>query len=133
MLEFLFELVFEFLGELVLQLGAEWLGAGFRAGWQKLTGRSRDTSAAQEVAWSLLTGAVAGAVTLALFPHLMIAQRWLQGLNLVLAPVAAGFLVERVRAWREGRGLSSAVRWPVFAYAALFGLAFAVTRWMFAG
>ena len=42
-------------------------------------------------------------------------------------------LIERVRAWREGLGLSSAVRWPVFAYAALFGLAFAVTRWMFAG
>lgn len=132
MLEFLFELVFEFVGELVLQLGAEWIGAGVRAGWRKLTGRGRDTTAAQEVAWSLLTGVIAGAITLALFPHLMIPQRWLQGLNLLLAPLAAGFLVERARAWREGRGLGSAVRWPVFGYAALFGLAFAVTRWLFA-
>jgi hypothetical protein len=35
--------------------------------------------------------------------------------------------VERVRALRESRRTFSL---PVFAYAALFGLAFALTRWL---
>ncbi len=46
--------------------------------------------------------------------------------NFAGASAAAGLLVERVRAWREGRRAFSG---SVFAYAALFGLAFALTRY----
>jgi hypothetical protein len=137
MLEFLFELVFEFLGELILQLGFEWLSNGTRAGWSKATGRGTsrigDSTVWRETGWSILTGVIAGAITLALFPHLLIVQKSLQMLNLLVAPIAAGLLVERLRAFREGRGLHAPFQPPVFAYAALFGLAFALTRWMFAG
>jgi hypothetical protein len=136
MLESLFELVFEFFGELILQLGFEWLSNGTRAGWSKATGRAStrigESTVLREIGWSVLTGAVAGAITLALFPHLMIRGHWLQVLNLIAAPVAAGLFVERVRAVRDGRGLQSGFVFPVFAYAALFGLAFAFTRLMFA-
>ena len=71
---------------------------------------------------------IAGAITVWLFPVLAIRLHWLQLLNLLVAPVAAGFLVERVRAWQDSRREFSA---PVFAYAALFGFTFALTRWTF--
>ena len=128
MLEVLFELLFEFFGEFVLQLVFELFGGAFKAGWYKLTGRDKPTTVMQETGWAVVTGLVAGALTVWLFPRLAIRLHWLQILNLMLAPVAAGLLVERARAWRESRRTFSV---PVFAYAALFGLAFALTRWLF--
>ena len=128
MLEALLELVFEFFGELILQLAAEWIGGLFKAGWYKLRSRNRELSPPLEAAWSLSTGVAAGVLTLLVVPQLAIRQPWLQILNLVLAPVAAGLVVERARAWRESRRSFSG---PVFAYAALFGFAFALTRWLF--
>ena len=128
MLEFLFELLFEFFGEFILQLVFELFGGAFKAGWYKLTGRDKPTTVMQETGWAVITGCVAGAVTLWLFPVLAIRVYWLQILNLLVAPVAAGLLVERLRAYRESR---SSFSLPVFAYAALFGVAFASTRWLF--
>ena len=128
MLEALFELLFEFFGELLLQLLFELLGEAFKTGWYKLTQRDKPSTVRQEVMWSLLTGCVAGGVTVFLFPMLTLRLPWLQMLNLVLAPIVAGLLVERVRAWRESRRAFSI---SVFAYAALFGFAFALTRWTF--
>src|SRR5689334_15015730 len=100
MLEALLELVFEFFGELILQLAAELFGGAFKAGWYKLRGRDRELTPLHETGWSLVTGAIGGGLTLLVMPHLAIRVAWLQMLNLVLAPVAAGLLVERVRAWR---------------------------------
>lgn len=128
MIEALLEVVITFFGEFLLQLLTEWIGAGFRSGWYRLRGRPEDDSVWREVTWSLFGGVAAGAVTLVLFPALAIRSPALQMLNLLLAPVAAGLLVERVRAWREHR---PEFRFGVFAYAALFGLAFALTRYLF--
>src|SRR4051812_32638299 len=128
MLEALFELLFEFFGEFLLQLVAELFGGAFKAGWYKLRGRDRELTPFHESAWSVVTGIAAGVGTLLVVPHLAIRVEWLQALNLLLAPVAAGLLVERVRAWRESRRKFSSA---VFAYAALFGFAFALTRWLF--
>ena len=128
MFEVLFELLFEFFGEFVLQILFEFFGGAFKAGWYKLTGRDKPVTAIQEVAWAIITGCVAGAITVWLFPVLAIRLHWLQILNLLVAPVVAGLLVERVRAWQDSR---QAFSLPVFAYAALFGLTFALTRWLF--
>ncbi len=127
MFEVLIELIFEFFGELLLQLVFEFFGTAVKTGWYKLTGRDRATTVAQEVSWSILSGLVAGLATVLFFPVLAIRVPWLQVLNLLLAPVVAGLLVERVRAWREAR---HTFNFPVFAYAALFGLMFAITRWL---
>lgn len=127
MLEVLFELFFEFFGELVLQLGFEFLGEAFKTGWQKLTGRDKNSTPRREIIWALFAGAVCGLLTLLLFPALAIRVPMLQMLNVLAAPVLAGLLVERVRSWRESRREFSQA---VFGYAALFGLAFALTRWL---
>ncbi|MBG9388829.1 hypothetical protein [Caenimonas aquaedulcis] len=128
MLEVIFELLFEFCGELFLQLVAELFGGAFKAGWYKIRGRDRELAPVHETSWSVVTGIAAGVGTLLVVPHLAIRVEWLQVMNLLLAPVAAGLLVERVRAWRESRKEFSPA---VFAYAAVFGLAFALTRWLF--
>ena len=128
MLEVVFELLFEFFGELILQLGFEALGDTFKLGWQRLTGRETGTTVKREVGWSVVTGIVCGGITLLIFPALAIRVPMLQLLNVLAAPLVAGLLVERVRAWRESRREFSM---PVFGYAALFGMAFAMTRWMF--
>jgi cytochrome bd-type quinol oxidase subunit 2 len=129
MLEALFELLFELFGQLILQLIAEALGGLFKTAWEKLRQRDKESSPAREVLWSLGTGAVAGGITVAFFPVLVLRQPWLQLLNLVAAPLVAGLLVERTRAWRESRLAFSGA---VFSYAALFGLAFAGTRYVLA-
>jgi hypothetical protein len=100
----------------------------FKAAWYKLRGRDHELTAVQEAAWSVMTGIAAGVLTVLLVPHLAIRLHWLQILNLLLAPLVAGFLVERVRAWRESRREFSR---EVAGYAALFGFAFALTRWFF--
>ena len=128
MLEFVFELLFEFFGEFILQLFGELVGGAFKAGWLRLRGRESELTPMHEAGWALATGALAAGATLLIFPHLALRQPWLQGLNLLLAPVVAGLLVERLRAWRERR---SGFRGAVFGYAALFGIAFAGTRWIF--
>ncbi len=128
LLEGLFELLFEFFGELLLQLVFELFGEAFKTGWYKLTQREKPSTVRQEIMWSVLTGLIAGGVTVYLFPRLSLRLPWLQLLNLALAPLVAGLLVERVRAWRESR---QAFSMPVFSYAAVFGFAFALTRWTF--
>jgi len=128
MLEVLFELLFEFFGEFILQVLFELLGDAFKAGYTRLAHLDKPRTRTQEVLWAILTGCFAGAITVWLFPVLAIRLNWLQLLNLLVAPVVAGFLVERVRAWQDSRRAFSA---PVFAYAALFGFTFALTRWVF--
>ncbi len=128
MLEALLEVVFEFVGELMLQLAGELIGSAFKVAWFKLRHRESELSAPAEALWSVFTGLLAGFVTLAFFPEMALRQPWQRLLNLVLAPLAAGLLVERVRAWREGRPRFNA---PAFAYAALFGFVFALTRYFF--
>jgi len=128
MLEALLEVFFEFFGELLLQVLAEWLGSAFKVAWLKLRHRNPELSTPAETLWSVFTGVVAGALTLLFFPELALRQPWLQTLNLLLAPLAAGFLVERIRAWREQRRHFSAAS---FGYAALFGFVFALTRYLF--
>ncbi|MBN9411801.1 MAG: hypothetical protein J0H69_21855 [Burkholderiales bacterium] len=122
--------MFEFLAELALQLGGEWIGNIFHIGWLKATGRDRKVAPAQEAAWSIVTGIATAGITLLIFPQLALRAPGLQLLNLLLAPVAAGVLVERWRAWRESRRTFD---WAVFGYAALFGVAFALTRFLFGG
>lgn len=119
----------EFLAELLLQLGSEGAGSFFHIAWLKMTGRERKVSVSSEWVWTLATGLVTGLLTLLLFPDLALRQPWMQVANLLAAPLAAGLLIERYRAWRESR---KTFELEVFGHAAVFGLVFALTRFVFA-
>ncbi|MDB5964320.1 MAG: hypothetical protein JWQ72_820 [Polaromonas sp.] len=127
-MEFVLELIAEFFGELLLQLLGEFFGDAVKVTWYKLRGRDHELSATQEASWSVVTGVAVGLVTVWLVPQLALRLPWLQMLNVLVAPLLAGLLVERVRAWREKR-LSFSL--PVAGFAALFGFAFAAARWLF--
>jgi hypothetical protein len=118
----------EFLAELLLQLGSEGGGHLLQTAWHKLTGREHKVTPTGEVVWSIASGVLMAGFTLLFFPHLALRLPWQQVLNLMLAPLLAGLLVERWRAWRESR---AGFAWPVFGHAALFGVCFAGTRWLF--
>jgi hypothetical protein len=119
----------EFLAELVLQLGSEGAGSFFQIAWLKMTGRERKVSTTSEWVWTFCTGLITGLLTLLIFPELTLRQPWMQIANLIAAPLVAGLLIERYRAWRESRGV---FHWEVFGHAAVFGLVFALTRFVFA-
>ena len=90
------------------------------------------TSPLREIAWSVGMGAVCGLITVWFFPVMVIRDPSIRMINLVVSPLLAGFLVERVRAVREAKG--GPARSPdlsVMGYAAVFGFVFALMRFLF--
>lgn len=75
----------------------------------------------------LIFGAIAGAISLWLFPALFISDQWLRIVNLVLTPVMAGLMMERLGAWRERRDQKT-IRLDTLSYGFMFALAMALVR-----
>jgi hypothetical protein len=72
-------------------------------------------------------GAIAGGLSLWLFPTLFIDAEWLRIVNLVVTPVAAGGVMALVGAWRRRRD-QELIRLDRFSYGFLFALAMALVR-----
>lgn len=125
MLEFLLEIAGEFLLQAVVEalaeLGLHSLAEPFRRPpnpWLAALGYS-------------IFGAVAGGLSLLLFPsHLVAGEGWRLA-NLVLTPVAVGLLMCAMGAWRSRRG-DTILRIDRFAYGYLFALSLALVRFAFA-
>jgi hypothetical protein len=124
MLEAVFGLIGEFLLQIVLEMLAE---LGLHAIGETARPQPRPFLAALGY---LLLGFIVGALSLLIAPDFLIAGS-LRLANLVLAPVAAGFAMSALGAWRaHGR---ATVRLDRFAYGYLFALALAAVRFQFAG
>jgi hypothetical protein len=78
----------------------------------------------------LLFGALFGALSLLVFPANFVPGPW-RVFNLVVTPLAAGLLMERIGRWRASRG-QDVLRIDRFAYGYLFALALALVRFSFA-
>lgn len=131
-MEFIFEVVFQILGELLLQVFFEFLA---ELGFRGLREPFRRPSPLHPVFAAFCYagfGAAAGAVSLVFLPHLFILSRAGQLANLVVTPMAAGLLMSLLGAWRRRRG-QEIVRLDVFAYGFVFALAMALVRFFFAG
>jgi hypothetical protein len=76
-------------------------------------------------------GAMAGGLSLLVFPSHLVAGEMMRIVNLVLTPIAAGLLMCAMGAWRARRG-DAVLRIDRFAYGYLFALALAVVRFSFA-
>lgn len=74
-----------------------------------------------------LFGAIIGAISLWALPSPIISTHWLRVVNLIVTPVVAGFLMERLGAWRE-RNHPTRERLNRFAYGYVFALSMAVVR-----
>lgn len=113
--------------ELVLQIVFEVLAEiGFRRASEPFRRPVRPWLAALGYA---IFGAIAGGLSLWLYPTLFIdTDRW-RMLNLVLTPIAVGALMATVGVWRRRRG-EALIRLDRFAYGYIFALAMALVRFV---
>ena len=118
----------QFLGELLLQLAAEWtVGAAGHAA------RRRSSRPGAVPPWISITvwlaaGAAAGWVSLQIFPVLMIDAEWMRIANVVLTPVVAGLVMGRIGTWRKHRDME-VLRLESFACGFSFAFTMALVRY----
>lgn len=129
-MEFLFDFLFQLIGEVILQIIFEFL---FEIGLHSLREPFRKPpNPWLAAAGYALFGALAGGLSLWLFPRLFIHWHGGQILNLLLAPILAGLAMSALGAWRRRRKQST-IRLDKFAYGYVFALAMALVRFGFAG
>jgi hypothetical protein len=119
--ELLAELLFQIVGEVLVELGLRSLAQPFRQRpniWLAVLGYA-------------LLGALVGALSLWAVPHHLTRDGWPRLLNLVLTPVLAGLAMTLMGRWRARRG-EALLRIDRFACGYLFALAVAVVRYHFA-
>jgi hypothetical protein len=127
-MEAIFEFIFSVLGELLLQLVIELLFEfGLRSIREPFRHEPRPWLAALGYA---MLGAIAGAISLALKPSLMIDSEFGRLVNLGLTPVLMGCVMAAVGALRRSRD-QELIRIDRFAYGYLFALAMAFVRFWF--
>jgi hypothetical protein len=128
-MEFLFEALFQFGGELILQLAFELLvELGFHSVRDTM---KRPRNPVLSSIGFILLGTVAGGLSLMILPHSPIANPDLRLANLFVAPILLGVamvLVGRLRA-KKGQNL---VRLDRFGYAFVFAFAMALVRFVWA-
>lgn len=125
MLEFLFEVVGEFLLqaviEILVELGAHSLAQPFRkrpSPWLAAFGYT-------------VFGAVAGGLSLLVFPQHLTPEDW-RIAHLLATPFAVGVAMMMLGRWRARRG-DTVLRIDRFACGYLFALSLALVRFVFAG
>jgi hypothetical protein len=125
----MFEFLLEILGEFLLQAVVEALAeVGLHSLSEPFRRPPNPWLAALGYA---IFGAVAGGLSLLLFPSNLVAGEAWRVANLVLTPVAAGGLMCAMGAWRGRRG-DTVLRIDRFAYGYLFALSLAMVRFAFA-
>ncbi|MRV73110.1 hypothetical protein GJ700_15480 [Duganella sp. FT92W] len=120
-MEILVELLFEFLiqlfGELLVEVGLQSIAAPFR----------KESSPWLAAIGYAFFGAVAGAISLWLFPDHMVVNVKLRLINLGVTPIATGLCMSLLGAWRARRG-QDLIRIDRFSYGYLFALCLGLVR-----
>jgi hypothetical protein len=131
-LEFIFEVIFEFFGEVLLQLAVSLLAeAGLHAV------RNPDEVAAPRSPWLLacgyaLLGLLAGGISLLVLPHSFMHTQATRIASLLLTPVAGGLALALLGAWRRRKGQAT-IELDRFGYGYVFALAMAAVRFYWSG
>ncbi|MBH9551273.1 hypothetical protein [Inhella gelatinilytica] len=118
------EVLFELLGEFLLQVVAE---LGFRGLAQPFERQPSLWLAALSYA---VLGVVLGGLSLLVFPHSLIAPQW-RFANLIVSPLLAGLAMHALGRWRERHG-REVLRIDRFGCGVVFALGFALVRYHFA-
>jgi hypothetical protein len=127
-MEFLFELLFQLFGELILQLVVQLLAElGIRAASEPFRKAPNPWMAAFGYA---LFGAVAGGLSLLVFPSLAIRSPFGRLVNLGFTPVVSGIAMAALGWWRHHRD-QDLIRMDRFAYGYVFALTMALIRFRF--
>lgn len=122
------EPLLEILVEFVLQVLLEVLA---NVGLHRASGMRAPAPWFAVVGYAVL-GAAAGGVSLLVFPQVWLGGPVLRWANLVLTPIAVGFVMAALGRWRERHGRRT-IRLDRFACGYVFALAVAVVRFTFGG
>ena len=121
---YLFQFILEILAQAAFELLAEWgvrsLAEPFR--------RPEPASPLMAATGYLIYGAIAGALSLML-PKMFVIAKSLRLANLVITPIACGFLMAWFGRFRERKGAET-IRLDTFMYGYLFALSMAVVRYV---
>lgn len=115
--EFILQMIFEALGELAVHSVRE----PFR--------RPKPIHPALAAIGYAIFGAIAGAISVWLVPHLYLETQTVRIANLVVTPIAAGGVMAAIGAWRRRRE-KEVIRLETFAYGYCFALAMAIVRFV---
>ena len=124
MLEFLLEIFGEFAFQMILEALAE-IGLHGVAN----TNRRPPNPLMAAIGYAVL-GAMAGGLSLLIFPHNFVPLPW-RITNMLVTPVASGWMMSALGAWRERRG-QDRIRIDRFAYGYLFALGLGLVRYFYA-
>jgi hypothetical protein len=128
-MDFVFEILLQFLGELLLQAIFEVL---FEFGFHSLADTLKSPkNPVLSIFGFMLWGAMAGGISLLMFPNSPIADPLLRRVNLFTTPILAGALMTIVGRVRSKRA-QSLVRLDRFGYAFIFAFAMALVRFIWA-
>jgi len=120
LLQALFEILAQAFFEVAAEIGLRGLVEPFR--------RSKPINPFLAGVGYLLYGGIAGGLSL-LLPRMFVVPWWVRLLNLVVTPVACGFIMAKLGQIREQRG-EKTIRIDRFLYGYLFALAMAVVRFI---
>jgi hypothetical protein len=124
-MEIIFEIVFELLLQVVFEAIAS-SGVHLFSG----TKPAKPVNPFLAGVGYFLLGAMAGGLSLWIFPGLFIAAGWMRTANLVVTPVLAGAAMAAIGRWRSKHD-KEILRIDRFAYGYLFALAMALVRFGF--
>lgn len=131
-MEIIFELIFalvQLVGELILQIILEAIVEIGLHSVREPFRRPKPLHPALAAIGYAILGAMAGAISLWIFPRLLINTDWLRVANLMITPIAAGGVMAAVGAWRRKRD-RELIRLDRFTYGFLFALAMAGVRFV---
>lgn len=118
----LLEVLLEFVLQVVVEVLAE---VGLRRVWQFVV--ARPTLAVIGYAGF---GALGGWLSLLVFPRVWVSSELLRWVNLVVTPIAVGFVMAALGRWRQ-RHAQRTIRLDRFACGYVFALALAAVRFVF--
>lgn len=128
-MEIIFEILLQFLGEMLLQLFFEFL---VEQGLRSLADPfEKPRNPMLSTIGIFLWGAIAGGISLLVLPTSLITNLGFRKLNLVITPLMAGAIMMLIGRARGKRG-QNLVRIDRFGYAFVFAFAMAIVRFIWA-
>jgi hypothetical protein len=125
----IFEIIFGIIGEILLQSVGQVL---FELGFYSLVDtlqRKKDRNPFITGVEYFLWGGILGGLSLLVFPESLISKPEYRILNLIFVPIAAGYAMAKIGAWRRNKG-QDLLRLDTFFYGALFGFSTALVRFI---
>jgi hypothetical protein len=120
LLQFIFEILAQVAFELLAELGVRSLAEPFR--------RPKPASPFMAAIGYLIYGAIAGGLSL-LLPKMIVVPKSLRLANLLITPIACGFVMASIGRFRERRS-DEPIRLDTFMYGYLFALSMALVRYI---